>query len=193
MASISLPFPSEPTADDARPLVERIIPILEAARTEEFIADAQAKGYHLDQPRRPDVERDKVTDQFRDDMVEALVQLGIAFYALHGNEGFTCDPSAKTRDPRRYSLEQYLHQSHGFVEWMTAEVGRRRRGPEIHLLTEKEEKIARLILALKQAFGDAVVLAGNFPPEQPEIGPTERVLDDAITYYRHVLSSMEIL
>lgn len=194
MDHIRLPFPDEPTAEDARPLVQRIVPILEAARQEEYIAEAQAQGYHLFEQRRPDVARSPETDCFCNDATEALVQLGIAFYAMHGNKGFSCDASARIANPQRYELERLLHESRGFVELMFAEVGRRRQGPELSYPTEAQKRVDSLVVALQEAFGSSfVVQAANMPSEEPLPSPTERVLREAVDYYRHILVSMEIM
>lgn len=75
---------------------------------------------------------------------------------------------------------------------MFSEVQRRRKGPERHYPTRDEERVRSLIEALTQVLNQdeenpVTINAVNMPPKEPTTSPEERVLAEAIEFYRYSL------
>lgn len=188
MTNIVLPFPREPDATYARSITDVVVPFFEGARQEAFLEEAQSQGRYPNEARRPEYSRFPKTQRFRDEAREGLMQLGIAFYALHGNRGFSCSAEDRERDPRKYGLEKHLHWETDFSRWMVDEVSRRQSGPEPFPPTEVEVRMSALVRALKEAFGGQLVVAtANLPPEESPVSPHEQVLKEAVDYYEYLM------
>lgn len=186
--AIILPFPDEPDGAYAESITSQIVPLFEAARDEAYLTrlkgrdDSPMTGQHLKYQRIPK------TYSFRDDTREAIMQLGIAFYAIHGSKGWSCDAESKRRNPVRFGCEKVLAES-GFTMWMLHEVNNRKTGLDPVPLSRDQERINALVQALRGIEGVGLV-QGSLPFAQPAVSPTEKVLADAVDYYNWVVRSL---
>lgn len=159
--TIILPFPAEPDGAYAESITSQIVPLCEAARYEAYLTRSKGRD---DSPAEQHLEYDRIpkTYSFRDDTREAIMQLGIAFYAFHGSKGWSCDADSKRRNPMRFGCEKVLAES-GFTTWMVHEVNKRKTGPDPVPLTRDQERINALVQALRGIEGVECLRFGSIP------------------------------